>query len=116
MKKLRHFIVALLFVSTGANATLGVDKYMHFGVSTVMASSGYLYSGDTTTAFGACLAVGIGKEIYDHIDYHHFDVGDLVFDSFGCATGVAFVHYFNLPVTMDYSDSKGLMLSLNYSF
>ncbi len=79
------------------------DKQKHFIVSAAIASSVHLYTNNWKKAAGACLAAGVGKEIYDKIDYGRFDKRDIAADVLGCAAGLAFS---NLGIHRDYIGVK----------
>jgi len=86
--------VMLMFSSMYVSAGLlsEPDKQLHVKASIGAASFFYMintYSGRSHWETAAeCMAVGIGKEIYDEISYGGFDTRDLAADAVGCAIGV----------------------------
>ncbi|BAV80936.1 hypothetical protein [Vibrio phage RYC] len=83
------------------------DKQKHIAVSTVI-SSGVQYTyDDWKLSMASCMAVGLGKELYDEYDYGGFDEKDLVADLAGCTLGT----FVTKGLTSWYEDGT---LYLNY--
>ncbi|AUR91958.1 hypothetical protein NVP1167O_62 [Vibrio phage 1.167.O._10N.261.51.F2] len=84
-------LMALLAV-TEASA-IEQDKLLHFGVSSAIGGVTMYHTEDWGVSVGACMAVGLGKELYDEYDYGGFDAEDLAYDALGCISGVMLVDY-----------------------
>lgn len=85
------FSVSLLPVSF---AEMDKDKSLHFGVSAGLGFTGYALTDSRGVSYSGCLAVGLGKELYD-IDRSDdgFSEADLIADLAGCVVGVEFAEY-----------------------
>ncbi len=64
------------------------DKAKHAKVSFAMGSVAQMYTEDWKVSMGACMAVGLAKEVYDEYSYGGFDGKDLLADAVGCSIGV----------------------------
>ena len=89
MKKLLAGIVLFLtpFLSFNSYAQVD-DRILHTGVSVVVGSATLVTTGSKSLAYATCAAAGIGKEIYDEVDYGGASVKDLAFDAIGCFVGI----------------------------
>jgi putative lipoprotein len=100
-----HLTLALLpalLLGTATNAHAedqwwGSDKALHFGVSGVLAGTGYAAGSllveprwqRAGIGAGVALTAGVAKEVYDELDYGGASYKDLVFDVAGTVVGVA---------------------------
>ena len=85
-------MILFLLVSGAVHAGdewMGQDKVKHAGVSAVMGAVAGAATGSRAQAFGACLAVGAAKEVWDAYHPGHTpSFRDLAADAAGCAVGV----------------------------
>ncbi len=66
----------------------GPDKIKHFGLSVGMAGIGAMVFQSPKIGFGACMAVGVAKEVYDaRTPGHTASAKDLIADAAGCVVG-----------------------------
>jgi len=88
-KQIMTIITLSAAMSANAQDSLtGPDKIKHFGVSTGMAAIGTIAFNSRKIGFGACMAVGAGKEIWDSRQPGHTaSAKDLIADAAGCAVG-----------------------------
>lgn len=64
-----------------------MDKILHFGVCLLLTLViGYF---SLPLAFLAVLVTGVGKEVYDYLDYGLFSIGDLIADILGFIIGLS---------------------------
>lgn len=109
-------ITATLFTPI-SNANIEKDKILHFGVSF---GAGKVLNqrvfDDYRYSLATCFAIGLGKEIYDEIDYNGFDEKDLLADALGCGLGVWLDEAFfqdNLSFDVNH---QGFNLAFEYKF
>lgn len=68
---------------------IGIDKYMHFGVSLLLGVVASLFIHNQWWAFGAAMVPGIGKEAWDsRVGGSGWSWGDIVADAIGCVCGL----------------------------
>lgn len=106
----KSLILLILFFSINANA-IEKDKVKHVSYSYVIGTGSELYFDNPIKSMTLCSSVGLGKEIYDQIDYNGFDHKDLMYDVIGCGLGVLTGNLINF-----YVDDKNVFISYNYQF
>ena len=72
-----------------ADPWTGPDKVKHVGVSAGFGVVASGFSDDKRKAWGACMVVGLGKEVADRMGLGQASAKDLAADALGCALGVA---------------------------
>tara|TARA_Y100001960_G_scaffold334183_1_gene446592 strand:+ start:4810 stop:5157 length:348 start_codon:yes stop_codon:yes gene_type:complete len=102
LKKIIFSFLFLLLFPSSALAEIEKDKQKHFAVSYSVGVGTSLIFDDWKTSLVACSAVGLGKEIYDEIDYHGFSKEDLAYDILGCSLGVLTVEGLSFSLKKDY--------------
>lgn len=117
MKKILSIGISAILLSPTASAELEKDKVLHFGVSF---GAGKILNqrvfDDYRYSLATCFALGVGKELYDEIDYGGFDEKDLLADALGCGFGVWVDEaFFQDHVSFDF-DHKGFNLDFEYKF
>ncbi|KVP96563.1 hypothetical protein WJ97_11800 [Burkholderia ubonensis] len=85
-------VLAALGIAPAAHADVGHDKYLHAGVSAVIASTVTTLAAGSPNrlwyGIGSSLAVGVAKEIADSRQPHNkFDSKDLLADLVGTLAG-----------------------------
>jgi hypothetical protein len=88
------------------------DKAKHLILSFTLGAITHYTTEDWKTSIGACITVGLVKELYDEYDYGGFDNKDLAYDAVGCALG-AVVGDTALKLYRD-DDAIGLQYTLNF--
>lgn len=113
MKHNKKFLMAVILMLTATNcfAEIRDDHKKHLGVSYGLGIVSTYYFEKPLYGFSSCLAVGLGKEIYDEIDYNGFDGEDLAYDALGCALGTLTVKGLEFAIT-----KNSATISYNYSF
>ncbi len=86
MKTITLILLLLLLLPFHTQA-LDKDKELRIEVSTSLAWNLSRYMTKRTT-MAACMAVGLGKELYGEYDYGGFDDEDLLADFAGCTLGM----------------------------
>ncbi len=96
--------ILLLLLITKSLYAIGEDKTLHLQTSIVLGYAGetilhkysqFSHSEKIFYATGIAFAMGVGKEIYDEVDYDGFSSKDLVPDLLGSLTGVILSNYLN---------------------
>jgi uncharacterized protein YfiM (DUF2279 family) len=95
-------VLSIPLVAFYAQADVEEDKLKHFSVSYGIGVGTSLIFDDWKTSLVACSAVGLGKEIYDEIDYNGFSKEDLAYDILGCSLGVLTVEGLSFSLKKDY--------------
>lgn len=80
-------VLILLILSTPTIA-LEKDKQMHIAASTAISSLTYVATENWKISFGACMAVGVAKEVMDEVRYGGFDTEDIAANAIGCIVGI----------------------------
>lgn len=85
---IKIILAAALALGLAGCQTIAKDKQGHIigsiGITIVLGAT------DLTVEqqMAICLAIGLGKEIKDHINYGGFSGQDMAANAFGCAAGV----------------------------
>lgn len=68
------------------------DKFLHFTISFLLVPYFTLLSSNLIVGILIAFAIGLVKEIYDHISPHHtFDMMDIVFNVLGIVVSSVFL-------------------------
>lgn len=92
--------LSIITVSLNVNAEM-TDYEKHFAVSTVIGAGSNYVLDDPMNSFLVCFGVGLGKEIYDEIDYGGFSEKDLFYDVLGCGLGVFTIEGLDIKMSRD---------------
>ena len=71
--------------------TIPKDKLLHFVAGSICSIIVYLIIGNLTLAFGASVALGISKEVYDSRGHGTVEVLDAVATALGGVVGVILI-------------------------
>ena len=97
-KLITNGVLLTSLISFSIKADIEEDKQKHFVVSYVIGVGTNFVFEDWKTSLVACSAVGLGKEIYDEIDYNGFSEEDLAYDILGCSLGILTVEGLNFSL------------------
>ena len=126
MKVIKQILLLLLITKT--LYAIEEDKTLHLQASIVLGYAGetilhkysqFSHSEKIIFATGIAFAAGVGKELYDEVDYNGFSSKDLVPDFLGSLTGVMLSNYLNkkyfLSVGYKAKDKKS-KVSVSHTF
>lgn len=108
---IRLWVLFSLLMPSIVQASIEDDKKDHLIVSYAIGLGSTYYFDDPIIGFSSCLAVGLGKEIYDQIDYNGFDEKDLAYDAIGCFLGTLTVEGLKFSF-----DKNNAFVSYQYNF
>ena len=78
-----------ILYSNSCYSSIPSDKQKHLAVSTFIgAGLQSTYNSNILRNLTLCTSVGVGKEMYDKLDYGLFDTKDLAYDFAGCLFGI----------------------------
>lgn len=101
----------LLLLLSNPSYAIDNDKQLHLGLSTAIGYSTNYFIDNNLVKIGACVGVGLAKEVYDEIDYSGFSREDLVYDTIGCTIGVLTGDIISLKLTDD-----SVFVGLDYKY
>lgn len=87
----KPFVFGLMMVFASQVSAVGwhqKDKQQHLTVSTGIATLTYGATNSAWASFGACIGVGLAKELYDQQDYGKFSSEDMQANAIGCGIGM----------------------------
>ena len=115
--RIKGIALSLAFLSSfTANSEPVDDRILHTGVSIIIGSGTIVATGSRPIAYSVCAVAGLGKEVYDEVDYGGFSAKDLAFDALGCVIGIEGTIKI-LGVSLRPSVSSNWMgIDLNYNF
>ena len=108
-------LITFLGLSSSLHA-FEADKKKHFFYSAIIGFGVDALSHDRLISYTSCLAVGVGKELYDkHIQHETFSNKDLLFDALGCTVGIEISELSGLSIRFNHQENKTKQLILIFS-
>ncbi|MBL1322211.1 MAG: hypothetical protein COA63_014300 [Methylophaga sp.] len=86
---MKYLIIILLFLSSNtALAEIPADKRDHFIASIIISNALSKTELKPEEVLGICISIGILKEVADYFRHGQPELGDIVADTLGCASGM----------------------------